>query len=410
MPDAAFHHASDAKLLKVTRLIDDLPERGAADALLEPVRHRLAALRPVRRINRTRLLFTPFDSILVPAGRWRPGALALPRSLLTPLLDLLALAGADALPPQPPFDADDEWLIDRNGRPLWAAAADILAQSVIPPGWAEPGRQMQSGVSMAMLQQMVPVAAMVFRHGLALRTLPAPHEPEYDSALTSLLHDAARHGPLAWGIMLMLLFDRAPADRLVRLALRLAGGSAGGAALLAGLEKAIEALLARLEGSPLLDAGSAADGPARLVGRLEAMRQLAALRTIENRPAGEQRAVARLWHAAVAVNRALFERALLSCLDRFEQLLADGGDDDTLEAALPPVEADARRLRVFMLAASRLEEGQEYDRLVEAAILRLAGRAAGDAGAGIARLRLIELLGGSARALRFLAAHHPVSR
>src|ERR1700712_791706 len=81
--------AADSKILKVTRMIDLLPRRGEADLLLEPVRHRLAALRPARPLTWVRLLFTPFDSMLVPAAGWRPGDLSVPRSLLRPFSMLM---------------------------------------------------------------------------------------------------------------------------------------------------------------------------------------------------------------------------------------------------------------------------------------------------------------------------------
>src|SRR3954447_4825225 len=49
--------AGDAQLVRTVALLDSMPNRGAADALLDPVRKRLAGLHPRRPLNFCRLLF-----------------------------------------------------------------------------------------------------------------------------------------------------------------------------------------------------------------------------------------------------------------------------------------------------------------------------------------------------------------
>lgn len=68
------------------------------------------------------------------------------------------------------------------------------------------------------------------------------------------------------------------------------------------------------------------------------------------------------------------------------------------------VESDARRLRTFVLAASRIEDGADYERLLEQASLRLAHGSHHSASTLVSRMRLIELLSGSERALQLLMA------
>jgi hypothetical protein len=69
----------------VLALIDDLSERGEADALIAPLRGRLAGLRPRRKLGLTRLLFTPLNPIIVDAANWSAAALSIPRTALAPL-------------------------------------------------------------------------------------------------------------------------------------------------------------------------------------------------------------------------------------------------------------------------------------------------------------------------------------
>ena len=53
--------ASDSRLLEAVAFLDRLSERGAADRLLDPVRPRLATLRPPRPATLERVLVLPFE-------------------------------------------------------------------------------------------------------------------------------------------------------------------------------------------------------------------------------------------------------------------------------------------------------------------------------------------------------------
>src|ERR1700733_6125043 len=65
--------ADDDKIRQIVGLLDDSPDHHALHAVLDPLRPRLAALRPARPLRFTRLLFTPFADLLVPARAWKPG-------------------------------------------------------------------------------------------------------------------------------------------------------------------------------------------------------------------------------------------------------------------------------------------------------------------------------------------------
>src|ERR1700682_2240745 len=77
--------ARDEQILQVVAMVDAMPNRGAADQLIAPLRGRLALLRPPRPLRFARLLFLPLDPLIVPAGRWRPEQNTIPRNAIPSL-------------------------------------------------------------------------------------------------------------------------------------------------------------------------------------------------------------------------------------------------------------------------------------------------------------------------------------
>ena len=78
-------NAPDAQLARIVAMVDAIPVRGAADALIAPLRPRLALLRPARKMQLTRLLFSPLNPLIVPLRAWRRGDVGVARSNLPPL-------------------------------------------------------------------------------------------------------------------------------------------------------------------------------------------------------------------------------------------------------------------------------------------------------------------------------------
>lgn len=387
-------HASDAKILKITRMIDLLPDRGEADLLLQPVRDRLAALRPNRPMTRTRLLFVPVDQVLVSAASWRAGDLTIPRSIIGPLSALLPGPKAEALPT---FDETDAAALTRIGASLWAAMAERLSGFAIPDEWDTTAWQKQNGLTVPMVRQLVTVLRLVLSHAVEIRSLPMLDEAACEPLLIELLSDAAQTGPLGWGIMLALLLDLAAPDQVTRAAIGLARGNRFATALHAGLDTATINTLGRMEAlmhEPLPD--DLLD-PARLTARVGLIERIEKFRRLDRRPAGEQRQVGRIRQALAITNRMLFERTIKVRLPG-PPTSADGntiGSED-----MCALEAEARELRRFALAAAKLGDGETYDRLLEDAASRY-----NDAGAALTpadRLRLTELLVGSERAIQAL--------
>jgi hypothetical protein len=134
----------------VVALIDRLPERGEADALIAPIRPRFALMRNVirRPASFGRVLAHPIEELLVPPDAWRRGSLSLPRSVMP---TAIALA-AEAVPDETrqaiaarldKATMDDAAAVQAAGAAIWPLAAarfTTLAAEGVPPGLALPMR------------------------------------------------------------------------------------------------------------------------------------------------------------------------------------------------------------------------------------------------------------------------------
>src|SRR5271154_5358190 len=135
--------ARDEQILKVVAMVDAMPDRGAADQLIAPLRGRLAQLRPPRPLRFARLLFMPLDPLIVPAPRWRAEQSTIPRSAIPSLAAAVATGlgpvgqkGAAVIEGRTTWDAD---VIAAAGARLWQPAAELLADAKQPPDWEATG-------------------------------------------------------------------------------------------------------------------------------------------------------------------------------------------------------------------------------------------------------------------------------
>lgn len=135
--------ASDEQLLQVVGLIDTLDRRGPVDRLLEPVRGRLALLRPARPITLGRVLILPFEDLLVPGDEAWPGRRCFARTHLAQLIEQMAQALPAAALGRLRARADGHGMIAGEvvreiGATLWPAAAEMaaaqLADGSLAPG------------------------------------------------------------------------------------------------------------------------------------------------------------------------------------------------------------------------------------------------------------------------------------
>src|SRR5450631_4088204 len=121
--------ARDEQILQVVAMVDAMPQRGAADQLIAPLRERLARLRPPRPLRFARLLFLPLDPLIVPAARWRPNQPTIPRTVI-PLLAQTVEKGLGSLGQTVATMIDghttaQQMVIDEAGSLLWRGAAEF---------------------------------------------------------------------------------------------------------------------------------------------------------------------------------------------------------------------------------------------------------------------------------------------
>jgi hypothetical protein len=220
--------AGDEKILQIVRLMDALNDRGASDALLAPVRPRLAAMNTSHPLRFTRLLFMPADPLIVPRDEWRPGMPGVPRAALPILANFVrgVMSGAHSTP------ADRGALAQTDGLIAGATTADAdivrAAGLVCWPNVANALRCLgdtlnddgsardcaaawrDSGLP---AQTLKPIAA-----GLAAVLEAAPLLDEYQrtegapdlTRLTQTLTQAETPDMQAWGTLFSLLLIRLP--------------------------------------------------------------------------------------------------------------------------------------------------------------------------------------------------------
>jgi hypothetical protein len=152
----------------VVALIDRMPERGDADALIAPMRPRLSLMRDVLRrpASLGRVLAQPVEDLLVSPDAWRRGSLSVPRSVMP---TAIALA-SDALTPAARQDIqrrltgatmDDATAVSEAGAALWPVAAARLAEAAagaLPFGLALPMRENDLRAALGALSETLRIA------------------------------------------------------------------------------------------------------------------------------------------------------------------------------------------------------------------------------------------------------------
>ena len=393
--------ASDERIARVLAVVDALPERGAADRLVAPIRPRLAQLRPARPLRFARLLFMPLDPLIVPAPHWRPGSLTFPRTVLQPLAESVqdAMAGnalakiEAALVGRTTADLDT---VRRVGALLWPVAGRLLC--TVPPArsWH------LTGLSQAEHPALARAAGALLTHAVALHAMSGSPDDQPRPAtedVERLLQDAGSDGPDTVSRVLTLALDHVPqASAVLHLAETRSGlGETTGRA---AAERAVSFLLDRLE--------TGGNGGDWLRGHdLDesegAVRQVAALLDdLEGGRAGpaRKRRVAEIRQQVDASCRTRFATALDA--DLLEPLM--GAHSGTGTEEIVALEGAARGLRRLETAARRVGGAEFYDRKLRRVASDLTSRQAGPELGLIDRVRLLEILAGPEEALALLEA------
>ncbi len=376
--------APDLQLSQVVALLDAMPSRGAADALIEPLRARLAAIAPARQLSLPRLLFKPLDPVILPASRWRPGMPAIPRTALGPIA-AACLARLDDISPIVRStiagrSSTEAAAIKAGGAVLWPAAGHILETLPLPVDWS-----CTTGLPETEFAPIRAGLATVLNHAWALETCRTMAQgPELAVSLRAILSAADARGPLAGLLMAVMLADSALA----------AAAMVAGAGLAAPLvEAAAQLTLGHADyvvGTLLPTLGlAAAAAQAAKVGAL-----LVAMDTATG-PPGLRGTVQRLRQAAEAACQTKLAQALSQ--DLIPRLKQAGPELPDCE--MQALEGVARNMRRLATAGRHFGGGTAADRLLDTAVTEIEAEAS-NALSSMDRLRLVELLNGSAAALQ----------
>ena len=400
--------ASDSAILRVTGMIDRLPERGASDRLLDGLRPRLCALRPPRPLNFSRALFMPLDAVIVPPNQWHASDGTIPRSLLAPVAALVE----SHYPELPPLQA----LLAAGKLPqagFWRQAAEILSASPIPESWSAAEFQISTGIAPPALTPLLAAVRVVFAHvGLFRangRGAPAWHESAWRApaiqALRPLLLAAARSGPTTWSVVLTLLFEQStePAA-LVESVTAVTAETRMAAPLGDGLRRVVGAVASKLDQiTPQPSPGSVLSDAALDAQSLRAAR-LAGFSALRGEMVGFARSLsARRQEMASECAAQLadgLKSAPTACAASGEAVSCVPGTAEERQGAAERLESRLKALRRLDLAARPLGEAQTHETLLAQAAAFYCGN---DGPAWLERgdrLRLCEILVGAEAALR----------
>lgn len=389
--------ARDAQILQVVAMVDAMPNRGAADQVIAPLRERLARLRPPRPLRFARLLFLPLDPVIVPAARWRPTQPSIPRTVIPVLATAvetgLGLVGQRVAAMINGHTTQDDAVIEAAGALLWGQASKLLPELPLPPGWETTGLGAQVHKPLARK-----IGALLSQAG-RLRRMAADGAqglpPPEVNAVEALLKDAQALEPAAQPMLIALLLARVPecAGVLLRVATLL--GPGGGGLLRQAGEQAADILLDQLEAPGGTEAHL---GGQNLVEAGAAVRRLTSLLSTMEGDALSPDRRARLNDVRERIRagcESLFtERLTTDLLDPLRACVADSGPDAAWE-----LEAAARGLRALETEARRAGGGKTYDILLGQAAEMVREIAAQGGLDRIEGLRLMEIVAGPEVAL-----------
>lgn len=398
--------ASDAQLRQVVAMVDAMAERGPVDALLAPLRSRLAALQPARPLRFARLLFLPLDPLIVQPTQWRPGALTVPRSAIIPLADhVRAAIGDDAIA----IDAMiagrttvDTDVIRQAARLLWHRAGEFLSHAPCPPGWSASGLPENTHAAIAQ------TAAIALRLALLIAALADGELPGNESqaaALEEILDAAQAAGPAAWRAIAVLLLLRLQRKQDVLRALS-ATTRQSNPAIRVATEQAIEAVLDILEQRGRGGGATVGETIAGLDGVINLLNGIVADGA---GPARGQRVQSLRIRLDATCQAALQQGLAEHVLAPLDTLLAAGSaetpalDDAAITIQLTAMEDAARSLRTLEIAGQRLGKPESYASLLRDAADQVQAQAPNAALTPMDRARLVELLVSTDAALESLA-------
>jgi hypothetical protein len=396
--------ADDGQIAEVVSLVDRLPERGGADALLAPLRARLQLLRPRRPLSLLRLLFLPMDSIIVVAAGWRRKSITLPRSTLASFgAQVRGLLGTTAGELDAQIEGtmrDDDAAVLRLGKLLWPRAAELLAKAPMPANWAA-----ATGLTEADYTDLARSLAVVLREASAIELMAqqaarghgpaaAPILACLGNAVEQLAPDTGAHAAQSIGMLVAVLIARLPGVEQILTSAGDLSNALANPAPRAAADLAIDFVLDSIEASvgTQQDLTNAAGELTRLALLLDTLEQPGPA----SRPTRKARAV-QLRRDIDRTCRARFETEVSQrLLDRTGQLTAQASD-----SVITGLEATALELRRFEAAARPFGSVPHYERVLRDCARSLTDGAPEDANP-VDVARLVEILQGPEAGLIWL--------
>ena len=388
-------NAKDEALARVVAIVDALPIRGAADALIAPMRPRLALLRPARPLSFARLLFTPLDPVIVTPSGWRRGKLGIPRTIIVPIAMQVRRELADTATAIEASlvgcTTNDRHAILQAGEILWRAAAELLARLPMPSDWPS-----VTGLSEADHAVLARACTIVLTPAATTERIIAglcDGEAPDAATLREILVGTVSAGPLEVSTLLAVLLTRIPnGAQLVTAAMELTSGQPD-AQRSAVVDHAIEFILDGIEAF----AGSDPDLDRTIAAgcRIAAMLQFLEQPGPAFRPSRKARIDA--MRRDIDDNyRARFAAELDRRVARVSEALGPSATDAEVEN----LERTIRDLRRLETAGRRLGGAEHYDRKLRQATaqMRASGLPLMD------RVRLVEIMEGPKAALALLAS------
>ncbi len=372
---ASLVQARDAQVTRVVAMVDALPDRGEADALIAPLRPRLAQLRPARPPGFTRLLFTPLNPVIMPSPEWRQCGIGIPR----PALSRLGAAIRAALPDSAvlPVGPDEGTAVFQL---LWPEAAAVLDRLDLPPDWHD-----TTGLAARDFPVVARTAGSVLHEAAAIERLARKRDRVDDAEIWPILSRSKARGPVALDTVVSVLLARLPVPAQV--AALATQASEGDRATGRAIDRLASSLSIGEDGADLREAA------------LEANRVAALLDALEESATADRRAqLDQVRRDADALARRSFGQAATQAVAMARSAMGASFDD----GAIATMEAFARDVRRLETAARKLGSGDFYDASLTSAAAAMQGLEGDLALAD--RVRLVEILAGPEQALALLKA------
>jgi hypothetical protein len=390
--------ADDEKFRRIIAVLDNINDPSVNQTILDPLRTRLASLKPVRPLRFIRLLFFPLDPLIVQARDWRPGDESVPRTVLASIgASVQAKLGGEVAKVEQIIAAhktDQTQAITVAGAALWSRAAEILAVAPVPADWEATGLRL---TAYPVLAQAI---AAVLKRASRLRSLMLDEKigaltPDIQT-VRDILRDIASEPAEGCAMIVRLILVQSPhATPLLRQiaasSQNLAERSALQQAVASGLDKTLHHLDSETGLSDEI-------GRAVLAEVGDDVRRISAFLSELDLDTAAAKHRPRLAEIRQKLDKA--------CRSRFAGGLTEGlvmplavasGPMDA--AGQTQLETCARDLRTLETAARKVGGAVSYDKM----LLQASEAVRAAAGAGtlsvVRRLRLTEILAGSEAAI-----------